>query len=187
MKKKYAEKQEHRDGKSQRMDGKGAIDGRAEVGVEGVHGNDATKVFSRRMPDVTLTPTTDCEVMYLGERWNWNNYTTEKAIWDTGADTTAITKEVADKLGIVISCWRNVGSIGGNSVAGRARVNIRLGDIVLPFWEVNVFDMTEREKEAERLKVPYDHPDVWIGMDIICQGKLTLDSTGSATVLTFEI
>lgn len=183
---KKSDKKAGRTGKK-RMDAACANDGRAEGTAEGVHGNDAAKVFSRRMPDVTLTPVTDCEVMYLTERWQWNRYQTEKAIWDTGATTTAITKEVADKIGVVVTSWRNVGSIGGNTVAGCARVNIRLGDIVLPFWDVNVLDLTEREKEAERLKVPYDHPDMWIGMDIISMGRLTVDSTGGETVVRFEI
>lgn len=124
--------------------------------------------------------------MYLGRDYQWQHVATDKAIWDTGAVGTAITKEMADRLGAVVTEWHNVGSTGGNMTAGVTMVNLKIGDIVFPMMRVDVIDLTEREREAERLGIPYHHPDVWIGMDVIAQGRFEVDSTGDETVVTFE-
>lgn len=148
----------------------------------------AATAYHRVFDGITLTPQTDCEVMYLGGFGaDWKRYHTEKALWDTGAMTTTITKEVADQLGITVEEWSNVGSVGGNVVAGKAMINLKLDDIVIPFLSVNVIDLTEREKEARKMSVPYNHPDVWIGMDVIAMGWLAIDSTLGKTILTFGV
>lgn len=45
----------------------------------------------------------------------------------------------------------------------------------------------ESEKEARKMSVPYNHPDVWIGMDVIAMGWLAIDSTLGKTILTFGV
>lgn len=129
---------------------------------------------------------TDCTVRCL-DGLDWRRYHTKKALWDTGASTTAITKEVADRLGAEVVGWGDVGSIGGNSRAGIARVSLDLDGIALHFIEVKIIDLTEREREAKRLGIPYTHPDVWIGMDVISLGRLEVDSTSGETVLRFTM
>jgi len=112
---------------------------------------------------------------------------TDNALWDTGAVTTTITKELADKIGVEPEGIVKVGSMGGNSDGYCAHVNLKLGDVVIPFLRVNVLDLTKREEEARREGLPYHHPDVWIGMDVISQGRFEVNSSGSETILTFEI
>ena len=147
---------------------------------------DEQKKFQRNMQGHTLTPYTDCEIMALGPS-DWIRHTTNNALWDTGAAFTTITKQMADQLDLEVAGEENVGSIGGNVRAGRAMINIKLDSIVVPFVNVNVIDLAEREQEAKAQGIDYHHPDIWIGMDVISQGRFELDSTGDETILTFEL
>ena len=147
---------------------------------------DEQKKFQRNLQGHTLTPYTDCEIMALGPS-DWIRRTTNKALWDTGAVFTTITKPMADQLDLEVAGEGNVGSIGGNVRAGRAMINIKLDSIVIPFVNVNVIDLAEREQEAKAQGIDYHHPDIWIGMDVISQGRFELDSTGDETILTFEL
>ena len=173
------------DAKHVGVDVRTAHDGGAEAGNGAGNGTDAAKIHRRRYEDFALVLTDSCEVMYLSGL-QWNRVATDNALWDTGAATTTITKELADKIGVEPECTVNVGSMGGNSKGYCAHVNLKLGDVVIPFLRVNVLDLTKREEEERREGVPYHHPDVWIGMDVICLGRFTVDSTSGETVLTFE-
>ena len=147
---------------------------------------DEQKKFQRNLQGHTLTPYTDCEIMALGPS-DCIRRTTNKALWDTGAVFTTITKQMADQLDLEVAGEENVGSIGGNVRAGRAMINIKLDSIVIPFVNVNVIDLAEREQEAKAQGIDYHHPDIWIGMDVIGQGRFEIDSTGDETILTFEL
>lgn len=153
--------------------------------VETAVGN-KQKEFRRNLQSHTLTPYTDCEIMALGPS-DWIRHTTNNALWDTGAAFTTITKQMADQLDLEVAGEENVGSIGGNVKAGTAMINIKLDDIVIPFVNVNVIDLAERDQEAKTQGIVYHHPDIWIGMDIISQGRFEIDSTGDDTILTFEL
>ena len=168
------------------VDVRTAHDGGAEAGNGACNGTDATKIYRRRYEDFALVLTDSCEVMYLSG-FQWNRVKTDNALWDTGAFATTITKELADRLGVEPEATVKVGSMGGNTDGYCAHVNLKLGEVMIPFLRVNVLDLTKREEEARREGVPYHHPDVWIGMDVISQGRFEVDSSSGKTVLTFEI
>ena len=168
--------QRSKKGNKKRMDAACANNGRAEGTAEGVHGNDAAKVYCCRMPDVTLTPTTDCEVMYLGERGNWNRYTTEKALWDTGATDSQITREVAEALGLKAIDRQTSNNAGGKADVAIYKARLYLSDTLYTDKDILLAECYG----ANRF-------DCVIGMDIISLGRFTLTGSGDERTMTFEI
>lgn len=98
-------------------------------------------------------------------------------IWDTGSYRTVISTELANRLGVnVEQTTHRVNAIKSSQAAGMAMVNIRLEDLYFPFLRVLVIDY-----EVE------NHPDILIGMDIICQGCLEVVSLSGNTIVSFDV
>ena len=98
-----------------------------------------------------------------------------KAIWDTGASDTAVDSNVIKTLGL-----RRADRPPRITNTGNGRV-----------LSYAYHALIELSKDMPPLRmVVYEMPpsDVWvlIGMDIICHGRFTVDSTSGETVLTFE-
>ena len=97
--------------------------------------------------------------------------------FDTGSSHTAISTTFADLLGVpVYQLGEEVGSLGGKQSAGSAIVTIQIGDLIIRHLNVWVVDFRVEK-----------HPDILIGMDIICRGKLVVDSIDGNTKLTFDL
>lgn len=133
------------------------------------------KTYRQQYNERVLTPWSSIEVSHLGWMGQWNKHKFI-ALWDTGSEWTVISKEVAQAVGAELTDGFSVRGIGGRKDASHAVVNLRIGDIVFPMKPVDVVEINDD-----------DHPDVWIGMDIINMGRFELDSSSGKTVLTFEI
>ena len=106
-------------------------------------------------------------------------------IWDTGATDTVIGKHFADKMGMMVTPRMDGDGnpLTANDVRyiGTTTVKMLIGSVQTPYLlaRVNDFDPSGERQESEL-------PDFMIGMDIICHGRFTVDSTGDETVVTFE-
>ena len=135
----------------------------------------ATTTYRQQYTERVIAPWSYIEVSHLGWMGRWSGHQCV-ALWDTGAECTAISKEVAEKIGAELTDGTSVRGIDGAREASHTVVNLRIGDIVVPMKLVKVLDVSGE-----------DRPDVWIGMDIISMGRFEVDSSSGKTVLTFEI
>ena len=142
-------------------------------------------MFCRRYGDIVFRPTVSVEVVtagILGERTAY----TDRGLIDTGSNKSAISKRIADELGLEYHkredmAMNNLNGVEyyGDAWAWLQLVNDETGERVRTmYFPLSVMD--------------YDpdidwHPQVLIGMDIISMGRLTVDSTSDVTVLTFEL
>jgi hypothetical protein len=99
-----------------------------------------------------------------------------KALWDTGATNSVITKETAKKLGLKPVTFTTVHHGGGNSVENVYNVSIFLPNhLVVPLVRV-----TECTETAGRF-------DAIIGMDIITAGDFSISHVGGKSTFTFRM
>lgn len=97
-----------------------------------------------------------------------------KALWDTGAMSTCISANIADKMGLIATDYTRV--VGANNVPFDAPlydVQIKMGSYLIPFHRVIGLPMG-------------DEYDLIIGMDIITQGDLSITNYDGHTVVTFR-
>lgn len=108
-------------------------------------------------------------------------------LWDTGANKTTISKQFADNIGIVpvppMDDEGNPITTANVRYIGTVTASLRIGKMLFPclMVAVNDLDPNGAQREAGNLL-----PDILIGMDVISQGRFTVDSTSGETVLTFE-
>lgn len=101
---------------------------------------------------------------------------TDKAMWDTGATITAISHAMAEEA-------EAVAFDSGTSVSATDRKgsDIYLATVELPsgiiFRNVEVWD----------IDLTYHGADVVIGMDIISQGRLVVETVNGIPMFSFEI
>ena len=95
-----------------------------------------------------------------------------KAIWDTGASSSAISPRVVSALGLVPTGWGF-----SDTAAGRSKVQKYGINLLLP----NGVGFRSMEVSCNNMKV-----DVLIGMDIISQGDFCITNKGGQTIFTFQ-
>jgi hypothetical protein len=99
-----------------------------------------------------------------------------KAIWDTGATGSVITRKAASALKLMPISKMQVHGVNGTSTQ-----NVYLVSITLPN---NVTISPVRVTECESLNGPFD---VLIGMDIIGNGDFAVTNSNNQTVMSFRI
>lgn len=99
-----------------------------------------------------------------------------KAIWDTGASGSVITKKAAQALGLLPVGKTNVHGVNSSSIA-----NVYFVSITLPN---NVTISHLKVTESETLNGPFD---VLIGMDIIGAGDFAVTNVNNQTVMSFRL
>ena len=99
-----------------------------------------------------------------------------KALWDTGASTSCISSHAAQGLGLT-----STGKIRLYTGSGHDLANTYLVDITLPN-RVNVTGMRVCEAKIEAQGF-----DMLIGMDVICNGDMSISNFGGKTVFTFRM
>ena len=99
-----------------------------------------------------------------------------KAIWDTGASGSVITKKAVEALKLLPISKMQVHGVNSTSVQ-----NVYLVSITLPN---NVTIALVRVTECESLNGPFD---VLIGMDIIGIGDFAVTNQNNQTVMSFRI
>lgn len=104
------------------------------------------------------------------------NYSSIKAIWDTGASGCAITKKVAQQLGLVPTGMAQV-----NTANGIATQNTYTIDIGLPN-KVIIQGIIATEIDALAAEC-----DALIGMDVITLGDFSITNHNGATCMSFRV
>jgi predicted aspartyl protease len=99
---------------------------------------------------------------------------TFRGLWDTGASTSAITKHVADKLGLIPTGIVSFTHAGGSSATNTYLVNIILPNNV----EIRSLRVCEGILSGQ---------DVLIGMDIIGLGDFSICLKDGKTKFSFQI
>ena len=113
---------------------------------------------------------TTCKISAKGR----NDFAKYYALWDTGANMTAISNKVVQDLGLVPYMYRINTTAGGN-----VRSNLYYVDLILP-----------NEVLFPRLQVTncyMDDFDILIGMDVITQGDLAITNKDGSTLFSFDI
>lgn len=104
------------------------------------------------------------------------DYSAIKAIWDTGASGSAITKKVAQQLGLVPSGMAQV-----NTANGLATQNTYTIDIGLPN-KVIIQSIIATEIDALTAGC-----DALIGMDVITLGDFSITNHNGSTCMSFRV
>lgn len=107
--------------------------------------------------------------------YNKNNLKV-KALWDTGATGTCISKDVAQSLSMVSTGKKDI-----HTPSSTEKVNTYLLDIVLPN-KVEIKDVEVCETEIGNQGI-----DMLIGMDIILVGDFVVSNYDNKTVFSFRI
>jgi predicted aspartyl protease len=97
-----------------------------------------------------------------------------RALWDTGATNSVISKNVADKLGLSAISVTKAYHAGGENI-----VNVYLVNILLPN-KVGIPSLRVTEGII-------NGTDVLIGMDIISKGDFSICTTGGKTKFSFQM
>ncbi len=98
------------------------------------------------------------------------------AIWDTGANTTAITRKVVEECGLIAIGRREVVGVHKSSILNTYLIEIQLSD------EVVVSDL-----QVVEANFASDNAHVLIGMDIIGRGDFAVSNYKGRTSFTFRI
>lgn len=140
--------------------------------------SDQQKTASSRLKSFSLSYDLDKPLLYsyakitIGDR----TITTDRAIWDTGATITAISHKVSKQ-------FDSVPSESGTSISATdcSDSDIYLATVELPggivFYNVDVWD----------IGLPDYAADVIIGMDIISQGTLIIETVNGVPMFSFSI
>lgn len=98
-----------------------------------------------------------------------------QALWDTGADRTCISEELAARLGLMVDGQTEVTVADRNTrLSNEYCVQITMGKFTLPFIRVCELPMQNSGH------------DVIIGMDFMSQGDLSITNYKGKTILTFR-
>ena len=104
------------------------------------------------------------------------------AIWDTGATTTAITKQLSQECGLKATGMAQV-----RGVHSTARVNVYLINLRLPNNSPEVEIVNLHVNEADKLADEDDGAQVLIGMDVIGAGDFAVSNYQDRTTFTFRL
>ncbi|MDP3661312.1 MAG: retropepsin-like aspartic protease [bacterium] len=105
------------------------------------------------------------------------------AIWDTGATHSAITKKVADDLGLKATGIAEVRYGDGKSSTNTYLVNISLPNkVMVPHVRVTEVKLIPDDNESDDKQ-----PQLLIGMDIIGLGDFAVTNASGKTVFSFRI
>jgi len=105
------------------------------------------------------------------------------AIWDTGATHSAITKKVADAIGLQPTGVRDVRHAKGMSSANTYLVNFILPNGVMAYnVRVTEVDLIPDDKTTEDKQ-----PQLLIGMDIIGEGDFAITHFNGKTTVSFRM
>ncbi len=105
-----------------------------------------------------------------------SKYTSIKAIWDTGASGSAITKKVAQQLGLIPTGMAQVNTANGMAVQNTYTIDIGLPNKVI----IQSIIATEIDALAAGC-------DALIGMDVITLGDFSITNHNGTTCMSFRI
>ncbi len=99
-----------------------------------------------------------------------------KALWDTGANCSCISKRMSEKLGLSAENYAFMTTASGAQGSPTYLVNIEIaGGFIFPELEVSEFFLGN------------DDSDLIIGMDVITQGDLAISNWEGITAFSFRV
>lgn len=99
-----------------------------------------------------------------------------KALWDTGATGSVITKTLAEKLGLIAFSKSRMTHAGGTTWQNVYKVHIYLPNGIA-MGDVNVAECADNARQF----------DFIIGMDIITRGDFSITHKGNESLVSFRI
>jgi hypothetical protein len=125
--------------------------------------------FKKEYPDLVESVITECDIYSsVGKRFH-----TDRALWDTGADTTIISSRIAKQLQLKPLRKGYITGVGGDSSSNVFLVHIQLptGDFVT---------------DVEAMEDDYYDYDVIIGTDVIMFGDFLISNAEEKTTFQFR-
>lgn len=126
---------------------------------------------------LTMTVPGRATKIITGANVSWNGLsTTVRALWDTGAETSAIAGYVARRLGA--------------TVCGHTEANTPNGSSMMPLYEVGI-DLSGEVDLGSHVVAGFSHEfsdhDMLIGMDVIAMGRMVLSYYEGSTFFSFTV
>ena len=133
------------------------------------------KAFTRKYDNISAQIISSCEVSKpVKDISQETEMTAFLALWDTGASCSSISKDAAEKLGLIPDSSATIYHANGQSVVNVYDVRLALPNKALfPF--VTVVEGT------------YSGFDLLIGMDIITKGDFSISNMNGKTTFSFRI
>ena len=133
------------------------------------------EAFTRKYNGISVYITSLCEVSEpVVNVSQETKMTTFRALWDTGASCSSISKDAAEKLELTPVARTTINHANGKSLVNVYRISLKLPNKTL-FQYVTV---------AEGM---YSGFDMLIGMDIITQGDFSISNMNGKTTFSFRI
>ena len=126
--------------------------------------------FKKEYPCVVERVLTESDVYTTDGR----KFHTERAMWDTGADTTIIASRVVKELDLKPYMQGGIEGIGGATGS-----NVYMIHLAVPTGNMVTY--------IEAMESDFDDIDVLIGMDVISLGDMVLTNADNKTTFQFRI
>ena len=125
--------------------------------------------FKKEYPNLVENVFTECDIYTADGR----KFHTERAMWDTGSDSTIISSRIVKELNLQPYKEGGIADIGGAT-----RSNIYLVHVLVPTGDVVTY--------VEVMESDFEDIDVLIGMDVISFGDFVLTNADNKTIFQFR-
>ncbi|MBO6144734.1 MAG: retroviral-like aspartic protease family protein [Prevotella sp.] len=125
--------------------------------------------FKKEYPTLVEDIMTECDIYSVSGR----KFHTERAIWDTGADTTIISSRIVKELNLQPYKAGGISGIGGATGS-----NVYLVHMLVPTGDFVT--------QVEVMENDFQDIDVLIGMDIIVFGDFLITNADGKTTFQFR-
>ena len=125
--------------------------------------------YKKEYPNLVESVLTECDIYTADGR----KFHTERAMWDTGADTTIISSRIVKELNLQPYKQGGIAGIGGATGS-----NVYLVHVLIPTGDVVTY--------VEVMESDFEDIDVLIGMDIIAFGDFLLTNADNRTTFQFR-
>ena len=125
--------------------------------------------FKKEYPNVVENVLTECDI-YTADG---HKFHTERAMWDTGADTTIISSRIVKELKLQPYKQGGIAGIGGATGS-----NVYLVHVLVPTGDFVTY--------VEVMESDFEDIDVLIGMDVIVFGDFLLTNADNKTTFQFR-
>ena len=125
--------------------------------------------FKKEYPNIVENVLTECDI-YTADG---HKFHTERAMWDTGADTTIISSRIVKELNLQPYKQGGIAGIGGATGS-----NVYLVHVLVPTGDFVTY--------VEVMESDFEDIDVLIGMDVIVFGDFVLTNADNKTTFQFR-
>ena len=125
--------------------------------------------FKKEYPNIVENVLTECDI-YTADG---HKFHTERAMWDTGADTTIISSRIVNELKLQPYKQGGIAGIGGATGS-----NVYLVHVLVPTGDFVT--------SVEVMESDFEDIDVLIGMDVIIFGDFLITNKDGKTIFQFR-